>query len=221
MSTVGHSSRQTLSLKPKDVVLVRHGETAWSKSGQHTGATDIPLTPAGEAAAKRLSPVLKSLPFARVLASPLQRARHTRELAGFSDRMELDADLMEWNYGSYEGLTSPEIVAGAPDWLVFRDGCPQGERHHQVAARVDRVIARLRGGEGPVLVFAHGHLLRVLVARWLGLPPLAGKATFFSILPRSTCSRLQGHPGPGLLECAFLGLKGHQKGRADALPEWF
>jgi broad specificity phosphatase PhoE len=198
MSDVGHSSRQTLSLKPKDVVLVRHGETAWSKSGQHTGATDIPLTPAGEAAAKRLSPVLGSLPFARVLASPLQRARHTCELAGFSDRMELDADLMEWNYGAYEGLTSPEIVAGAPDWLVFRDGCPQGERPDQVAARVDRVIARLRGGEGPVLVFAHGHLLRVLVARWLGLPPLAGS---HFLLDTATLNVLSDYRGIPALAC--------------------
>lgn len=198
MSDEGHSSRQVLSLKPKDVVLVRHGETAWSKSGQHTGATDIPLTPPGEAAAKRLAPVLGSLPFTRVLASPLQRARHTCELAGFSDRMELDADLMEWNYGAYEGLTSSEIVAGAPDWLVFRDGCPQGESPDQVAARVDRVIARLRGGEGPVLVFAHGHLLRVLVARWLGLPPLAGS---HFLLDTATLNVLSDYRGIPALAC--------------------
>jgi hypothetical protein len=117
-----------LTLRSTDVVLVRHGETAWSRSGQHTGSTDIPLTPAGELAARALAPFLEQLTFARVFCSPLARARRTAELAGFGTRLELDADLMEWNYGAYEGRTSAEIQATTPGWLVFRDGCPDGER---------------------------------------------------------------------------------------------
>ncbi|MFM7453947.1 MAG: histidine phosphatase family protein, partial [Cyanobium sp.] len=145
-------------------MLVRHGETEWSLSGQHTGSTDIPLTPAGEQAARRLAPQLSPLPFARVLTSPLQRARRTCELAGFADRARIEPDLVEWNYGAYEGITSAQIHAEAPGWQMFTDGCPDGESPEQVGQRVDRVLAQLRGGEGPALLFAHGHLLRVLVA---------------------------------------------------------
>ena len=188
----------TLSLKATDVVLVRHGQTAWSLSGQHTGATDIPLTPSGEAAAKALAPVLGTIPFARVFASPLGRARRTCELAGFGDRMALDPDLVEWTYGAYEGLTSAEIEAGAPGWMVFRDGCPQGERPEEVGARVDRVIARLREGSGPVLVVSHGHLLRVLVARWLDLPPSAGS---HFLLDTATLNVLSDYRGVPALAC--------------------
>jgi broad specificity phosphatase PhoE len=188
----------SLKLLPGDVVLVRHGETTWSLSGRHTGATDIPLTPAGEEAARALAPLLGTLPLARVLCSPLERARHTCELAGFRGRMTLMPDLMEWNYGAYEGLTSAEIQAHAPDWLVFRDGCPQGESPEAVAARVDRVIASLREGAGPALVVAHGHLLRVLAARWLELPPGAGR---HFLLDTTTISVLSSYKGAPALGC--------------------
>lgn len=188
----------SLTLQSHDVVLVRHGETAWSLAGQHTGATNIPLTPAGEAAAQALAPVLGPLPFARVLSSPLERARRTCELAGFAEQMALDADLMEWNYGAYEGLTNGEIQRMAPGWLVFRDGCPQGEGPAEVGERVDRVIARLKGCPGPVLVVAHGHLLRVLAARWLELPPAVGS---HFLLDTTTISVLSDYHGTPALRC--------------------
>ena len=161
-------------LKPRDLVLVRHGETEWSLAGRHTGRTDLPLTPQGEAAAQRLAPCLKALPFATVLCSPLQRARRTAALAGFADPL-LEDDLREWDYGAYEGITTASIRRERPDWQVFLHGCPEGESPEQVAERADRVIARLRGGEGPALLFAHGHLLRLLLARWLALPPAEGR----------------------------------------------
>lgn len=187
-----------LSLLPDDVLLVRHGETAWSLSGQHTGATDLPLTAAGEAAARALAPMLSPLRFARVLSSPLARARRTAELAGRGEGLELDADLVEWNYGGYEGLTNAEIQAKAPGWLVFRDGCPEGESPEAVGARADRVIARLRHKQGPSLLFAHGHLLRVLAARWLGLPPLVGRNL---LLDTTTFSVLSDYRGAPALAC--------------------
>ncbi|MFN9623683.1 MAG: histidine phosphatase family protein [Cyanobacteriota bacterium] len=183
-----------LSLRSDDVLLVRHGETAWSLSGQHTGATDLPLTPSGEAAARALAPLLAPLTFTRVLSSPLARARRTAELAGRGKRLDLDPDLMEWNYGVYEGRTSAEIQATAPGWLVFRDGCPGGESPEAVGARADRVIARLRQGPGPSLVFAHGHLLRVLAARWLDLPPLAGRNFLLDTTTFSVLSDYRGTP---------------------------
>jgi probable phosphoglycerate mutase len=157
------------------IYLARHGETAWTISGQHTGRTDIPLTPRGEADARRLGERLKGLSFRLVLSSPLQRARRTCELAGFGDRCELDPDLQEWDYGECEGLTSPQIRQRTPDWVLFRDGCPGGETADQVGVRADRVIARVRAGTGDVLLFAHGHLLRILTARWLGLPANVGR----------------------------------------------
>jgi probable phosphoglycerate mutase len=157
------------------VVAIRHGETEWSLNGRHTGTTDIPLTDNGRRLATRLRPVLARTPFATVLASPLKRARETCELAGLGDAAVVDADLVEWNYGSYEGLTPAQIHATAPGWLIFRDGCPGGETPTEIGARVDRVIARVRAGQGEVALFAHGHVLRVLVARWLGLPPGAGQ----------------------------------------------
>jgi probable phosphoglycerate mutase len=193
----------SLTLRPSDVVLVRHGETTWSQSGQHTGLTDIPLTQAGEAAALALAPVLAPLPFERVLASPLERARRTGELAGFGGRLTLEADLQEWNYGAYEGLTSGEIGAAAPGWMVFRDGCPEGESPAEVGARADRVIARLREGPGPTLVFAHGHLLRVLAARWLGLPPLAGSNFLLETTTLSVLSDYRGLPALGCWNAPF------------------
>lgn len=157
------------------VYLARHGETAWTLSGQHTGRTDIALTPRGEADARRLGERLVGQSFAIVLTSPLQRARRTCELAGFGDRAAIEPDLREWDYGEFEGLKTAEIRERRPDWRLFRDGCPGGETASQVGVRADGVIARLRAASGDVLVFSHGHLLRVLTARWLGLPPDAGR----------------------------------------------
>jgi len=157
------------------VFTIRHGETEWSLNGRHTGGTDIPLTANGRQLAKRLRPSLTDRSFALVLVSPLQRARETCELAGVAAGAIVDPDLVEWNYGQYEGLTPKQIHEQAPDWLVFRDGCPGGETPAQVGARADRVLARVRAVEGDVALFAHGHLLRVLVARWLGWPPGAGQ----------------------------------------------
>ena len=164
-----------MSTTTKDVWLIRHGETEWSRSGQHTGLTDLPLTDTGRRAARALAPVLARESFALVLTSPLQRARETCELTGLGDRAQVDPDLLEWNYGEYEGLTSAEIHARAPGWLVFTDGAPGGEHPHDVGRRVDRVIAGARAARGNVAVFAHGHLLRVLAARWLRWPVAAGR----------------------------------------------
>jgi broad specificity phosphatase PhoE len=157
------------------VFAIRHGETAWSLSGQHTGTTDIPLTDNGRRLAKRMRPVLAENEFALFLCSPMQRARETCELAGLSDKAVIDPDLMEWNYGEYEGLTSEQIEEMVPGWLLFRDGCPGGETPEQVGARVDRVIARSRAVDGDTALFAHGHVLRVFVARWIGLPADSGQ----------------------------------------------
>jgi probable phosphoglycerate mutase len=154
---------------------IRHGETAWSLSGQHTGVTDIPLTDNGRRLAERLRPVLAKESFALVLVSPLQRARQTCEIAGLGDQAVVDPDLVEWNYGRYEGLTPDQIHQSDPHWMIFRDGCPEGESPAQVGARVDRVIARARACDGDVALFAHGHVLRVLAARWIDLPPAGGQ----------------------------------------------
>src|SRR5687767_7067639 len=158
-----------------DVWLIRHGETEWSRSGQHTGLTDLPLTETGRQAARTLAPTLEAESFALVLTSPLKRARETCELAGLGDRAQVDRDLLEWNYGEYEGLTTAEIREGRPAWLLFADGAPGGERPDDVGRRVDRVIARARAAPGNVAMFAHGHVLRVLAARWLGWPVAAGR----------------------------------------------
>jgi broad specificity phosphatase PhoE len=151
------------------VYLARHGETAWSLTGQHTGLTDIPLTERGERTARRLGERLRGLGFARVYTSPLQRARRTCELAGFGAVADVDGDLVEWDYGQYEGLTGAEIRAGRPGWDIFRDGCPGGEAPAQVAARAARVVSRVRAIGGDVLVFSSGHFMRVLAAAWIGL----------------------------------------------------
>ena len=158
-----------------NVFAIRHGETAWSLSGQHTGTTDIPLTENGRRLAERIRPVLARETFALVLCSPMQRARQTCELAGLGDRAVVDRDLAEWSYGQYEGVTAKQIHEDRPGWLIFRDGCPGGESPEQVAARVDRVIARARAVDGDVALFAHGHVLRTLVARWIGLPASSGQ----------------------------------------------
>ncbi|PWU11928.1 MAG: histidine phosphatase family protein [Terriglobia bacterium] len=153
------------------VYLARHGETAWTLSGQHTGLTDLPLTRNGERNARRLGERLKGQQFAKVLTSPLQRAARTCELAGFGDAAETDPALVEWNYGDYEGLRSADILARRPEWDLFRDGCPGGESAVDIAARADHVVERLRAVSGDVLLFSSGHFLRVLAARWLGLGP--------------------------------------------------
>ena len=153
------------------VYLARHGETAWSLAGQHTGLTDVPLTERGERDARALGDRLRGIAFARVFTSPLQRASRTCALAGFGAAAVPDADLVEWDYGSYEGLGTAEILARRPGWNLFRDGCPGGEAAADVGARADRVVARIRLGAGNVLVFSSAHVLRVLAARWLGLPP--------------------------------------------------
>jgi len=158
----------------QQVYLIRHGETEWSLSGQHTGITDLPLTENGRKVAKRLQPVLAKETFVLVLTSPLERARMTCELAGLGEHAEIDRDLMEWNYGEYEGLTPKQIDVKTPGWMIFSDGCPGGENPEQVGVRVDRVIARIRAVAGHVALFAHGHIFRVFAARWLGLPATAG-----------------------------------------------
>jgi len=158
-----------------NVFAIRHGQTAWSLSGQHTGTTDIPLTDNGRRLAARMRPVLARNTFALVLTSPMQRARETCELAGLGDKAIVEPDLVEWNYGKYEGLTPEQIHKMAPNWLIFQDGCPDGEAPEQVGERVDRVLARARTADGDVALFGHGHILRVLAARWLGLPASAGK----------------------------------------------
>ena len=152
------------------VYLARHGETAWTITGQHTGRTDIPLTARGERNARSLAQRLQGAVFARVLTSPLSRARRTCELAGFGGQAEIDADLQEWDYGQYDGRRTADIRQERPGWSLFRDGCPGGESVEAVSTRADRVMARLRAVDGDVLVFSHGHFLRVLAARWLGLP---------------------------------------------------
>jgi broad specificity phosphatase PhoE len=157
------------------VYLTRHGETAWAAAGRHTGRTDIPLTDRGEEDARRLGQRLAGLVFSRVWTSPAVRAWKTCELAGYGSTAEPDPDLWEWDYGDYEGLQSAEIRAQAPGWQLFRDGCPGGESPADVAARADRVIARIRVVAGDVLLFSSGHVLRVLAARWLGLEPAAGR----------------------------------------------
>lgn len=167
------------------IVVVRHGETEWSAAGRHTSRTDLPLTDDGRRRAGGLASALGG-PFALVLCSPLRRARETAEIAGFADA-EIDDDLREWDYGQYEGLTTPEIRAQNPDWSLWRDGCPGGERPDDVAARADRALARLAGAGGDALAFAHGHILRVLAARWIALAASGGadfalSAGAFSVL---------------------------------------
>jgi probable phosphoglycerate mutase len=162
------------------VYLARHGETQWSLTGQHTGLTDLPLTERGERNARSLGDRLKGLTFARVFTSPLERAARTCELAGFGSVAVVDRDLVEWNYGDYEGRRTADILKERPGWELFRDGCPGGETPEQVGARADRVISRLRAVEGNVLVFSSGHILRVLAARWLGLEPAGGRYLMLS-----------------------------------------
>jgi probable phosphoglycerate mutase len=165
------------------VYMARHGNTAWTVSGQHTGLTDLPLTPDGERNARRLGGRLRGMKFAKVFTSPLQRAARTCELAGFGAVAEIDPDLVEWDYGKYEGLTSAEILRQNPNWDLFRDGGPGGESAAQVSARADRVVNRLRAINADVLLFSSGHFIRVLTARWLGLDLNGGR--YFLLSPAS------------------------------------
>jgi broad specificity phosphatase PhoE len=158
-----------------EIWLIRHGETEWSLSGAHTGRTDIPLTAAGERQAEEIGRYLAERPFALVLTSPLQRAHETCRLAGYSGVAQMDPDLREWDYGAYEGRTSAQIQKNVPGWTIWTSPVPQGETIEQVAARARRVIERASEAGGDVALFGHGHLLRVLTACWLGLPPDAGK----------------------------------------------
>jgi probable phosphoglycerate mutase len=167
--------RDRTSTALQQVFLVRHAETEWSLSGQHTGMTDVPLTEHGREMARRLEPVFAHEQLTLVLTSPLRRARTTCALAGLSEQCDTDWDLHEWDYGDFEGLTMSEIQARAPGWNLFRDGSPHGETPEQVAERADRVIEKVRAARGQVAVFAHGHILRVFAARWLGLAPSAGE----------------------------------------------
>ncbi len=158
-----------------EIVVVRHGETEWSAAGRHTSHTDLPLTEKGRERARALAAELSARTYALVLCSPLLRARQTCELAGYGEVAELCPELHEWDYGDYEGLTTPQIRATNPDWNLWRDGCPGGEMPAQVGARADAVLERLRGAAGDSLAFAHGHILRVLTARWLGMDVAGGK----------------------------------------------
>ena len=176
-----------MSEKLPIIYLARHGETAWSLSGQHTGLTDLPLTERGERNARQLGQRLKALTFDKVFTSPLQRAARTCELAGFAPAAEIDRDLLEWDYGQYEGRRSVDIHAERPDWQLFRDGCPGGESPDQVGARAERVVRRLGEIQGDVLLFSSGHFLRVLAARWIGLEPSAGR---FFLLSTASLSAL-------------------------------
>ena len=166
---------------PQNVVLVRHGETDWSLHLRHTGRTDVPLTDEGRQEAERLGQALRGRPFVRVLSSPLKRASETCRLTGFGERAEYCDALMEWDYGKYEGETTVAIRRQAPDWTVWRYGAPGGERPEDVGLRADGVLAEVRRAEGDVLIFSHGHFLRVLTARWLGLAP--GEGRLFALDP--------------------------------------
>jgi probable phosphoglycerate mutase len=171
--------KNKMNVKLPVIYLARHGETAWSLTGQHTGLTDLPLTEHGERNARHLGERLRGIKFAKVFTSPLQRATRTCELAGFKSSAEIDKDLVEWNYGDYEGQRTAEILKQRSGWQLFRDGCPGGESPEQVGVRADRVMNRVRAIQGDVLLFSSGHFLRVLAARWLGLEPAAGR--FFTL----------------------------------------
>jgi len=183
-----------MTIPTHQVFLVRHGETEWSLNGRHTGITDIPLTDHGRQVAKLLRPILAKESFSLALTSPLQRARETCRLAGFEDVVHIEPDLKEWNYGRYEGLTPAEIHATAPGWLLFRDGAPDGEQPDEIGARVDRVIEKARAVTGDVIVFAHGHVLRVLAARWVGLPSSEGQHFLLDTATMNILSYYRGIP---------------------------
>jgi broad specificity phosphatase PhoE len=191
---VTSSSRSSASYAGS-LVLLRHGETEWSKSGQHTGLTDIPLTERGEDLARHSASMLKGRRFVAVLTSPLVRARRTAELAGF-EGAEVDARLVEWDYGAYEGRTSAEIRETSPDWTIWADGAPGGETPSQVSARADRVLARAvsRMADGPVVLVGHGHFSRALAGRWIGLPVSGGARLLLGTAATSVLGAQYGTP---------------------------
>jgi len=180
------------------IYLARHGETAWSLSGQHTGRTDLPLTERGQRDARRLGERLKGILFAEVLTSPLQRSVRTCELAGFGAVAKVDQDLVEWDYGQYEGCRTVEIHAERPEWQLFRDGCPGGETPEQIGVRADLVVSRVRNNQGNVLLFSSGHFLRVLAARWLGLEPGSGQYFLLDTASLSTLGYEHSHLEPAI-----------------------
>jgi probable phosphoglycerate mutase len=193
--SAGDASTSPTPARP-DLYVIRHGATEWSLNGRHTGRTDLPLLPEGEEQARTTGTLLAGHRFALVLTSPLQRARRTCELAGLADQAIVDDDLLEWDYGDYEGVTTAEIREHDPDWTVWTGALPGGETIDQVAARADRVIARARAADGDVAVFAHGHVLRVLTARWCDLPPVEGRRF---VLDTATLSQLGWeHEYPGI-----------------------
>jgi probable phosphoglycerate mutase len=174
--------------------VIRHGETEWSLNGRHTGTTDIPLTKNGRELATKLRSVLREQTFALVLVSPLNRARETCALAGLGEKAVVDPNLMEWNYGEYEGLTPAQIHRSHPGWMIFRDGCPGGETPAEIGSRVDRVIARVRNCAGNIALFAHGHVLRVMGARWIGLPAESGQSFLLDTGTISVLGHYRGVP---------------------------
>lgn len=180
--------------RPLQLYFIRHGETEWSRSGRHTGHTDVPLTARGEDEARALRPYLQDLAFTHVLTSPRQRARRTCELAGLAPAAEIEPDLSEWDYGDYEGQCSAEIRKGRPEWNVFQDGCPRGETPAQISGRADRLIARLQTLEGNVALFAHGQFGAVLAARWIGLPAVEGQHFLLGTGSMSILSDSPSHP---------------------------
>jgi probable phosphoglycerate mutase len=194
LAVVAPPNEEEQQVLVRRAILIRHGETAWTLSGQHTGLTDVPLTEHGRDTARELAPLAAQTRFAMVLTSPLHRARETCALAGLGDRAQIEPDLIEWHYGDYEGLTSKEIQERQPGWMLFADGCPGGEGPADVAARADRVIARIRAIEGDVALFAHGHFFRVFVARWLALPPAAGRHFLLDPATVSVLSHYRGIP---------------------------
>jgi probable phosphoglycerate mutase len=195
------------------IYLARHGETAWSLSGQHTGLTDLPLTERGERNARRLEERFRGVTFAKVFTSPLQRATRTCELAGFGAVAEIDRDLLEWNYGEYEGRRSIDIHKERPDWQLFRDGCPGGESPGDVGTRADRVVQRVRVVKGDVLLFSSGHFLRVFAARWLGLDAAFGR--YFLLSTASVSALGYEH---GLSEPAIR--LWDDTGHVESQPKW-
>jgi probable phosphoglycerate mutase len=179
---------------PLQLYLIRHGETAWSITGQHTGLTDIPLTPHGEDEARLLAPHLSSIPFSRVLASPLLRARQTCELAGLGRAREIEPDLAEWSYGDYEGKRSQDIERERPGWIVWRDGCPHGESPANIVDRADRLLVRLRALQGNVALFSHGQFCAALGVRWIALPVIEAQHFAFGPAAVSVLGYAADHP---------------------------
>lgn len=178
--TINVATNENMNQNFPQVYLARHGETSWAITGRHAGLTDVPLTLQGEENARSLGKRLKGLTFCTVFSSPLQRAWRTCELAGFGKQAIAEQDIIEWNYGDYEGKTTPEIHQQRPDWEVFKDGCPAGESVRQVAARADRMVTRVRVLRGDVLLFAHNHFLRMFAVRWMRLQPEAGRCFFLN-----------------------------------------